>query len=266
MTVPGRVALFGSGETSASGRKIHDYLFRQLPAPVRVAILDTPAGFQPNAGLVAEKIKEFFERHLQNFAPRVEIVAARRRGGEYDPDDPAQVEPLLHADYLFAGPGSPTYAARHLAGTLALRHLVARHQQGATLSLASAAAIASGSHLLPVYEIFKAGADLHWQPGLDLFRPYGLDLAVVTHWNNREGGEELDTSRGYMGVERFERLIELLPDSTAVLGIDEHTACVLDFAAEQCLVLGQGGVTIRRGWREQTFPSAATFPFEALRR
>ena len=71
---------------------------------------------------------------------------------------------------------------------------------------ASAAAIAVNRHALPVYEIFKVGEDLHWKLGLDLFGQYGLDLTIVTQWNNREGGEELDTSHGFMGRARFERL------------------------------------------------------------
>jgi len=53
------------------------------------------------------------------------------------------------------------------------------------LIFASAAAIAVSRHALPVYEIFKVGEDLHWKLGLDLFGQYGLDLTIVTQWNNR---------------------------------------------------------------------------------
>jgi len=53
------------------------------------------------------------------------------------------------------------------------------------LIFASAAAIAVNRHALPVYEIFKVGEDLHWKLGLDLFGQYGLDLTIVTQWNNR---------------------------------------------------------------------------------
>lgn len=265
MPTPGLVALFGSGETSPSGRKVHDYLFQRLPKPVRVAILETPAGFQPNSALIAEKIKGFFVHHLQNFAPEVEIVPARRRGSAADPDDPTIVAPLWRADYLFAGPGSPTYFARHLLGTLALRALVERLRAGATLALASAAAVAAGTYVVPVYEIFKAGADLHWAEGLRLFEPYGARLVVVTHWNNREGGADLDTSRCYLGVERFERLVDLLPGPATILGIDEHSAVVIDLAEESCRVFGQGTVTVRHSREELTFPAGTTFPFELLR-
>ena len=40
---PGLVALFGSGETSPAGRRVHEYVFERLGRPVEVAILDTPA-------------------------------------------------------------------------------------------------------------------------------------------------------------------------------------------------------------------------------
>lgn len=261
----GRIALFGSGETSRRGRQVHAELLRAFAAPVTIAILETPAGFQPNVSVVSRKLREFFEHSLQNFEPRVQIVAARHRGGIFDPDAPDIVAPLLHADYIFAGPGSPTYTVRQLRGTLALDILCARHDAGATLTFASAAAIAFGRFCLPVYEIYKAGDDLHWQPGLNLFQRIGLDLTIMPHWNNTEGGSELDTSHCFVGQDRFRYLKRMLPPETTVLGIDEHTACVLDPDAQTGTVHGAGGVTILRG-PDQTFIAAGkTFPFSALR-
>src|SRR5579859_732734 len=229
MDTPGLIAFFGSGETSTQGRKIHDYLMCRLPAPVRVAILETPAGFQPNAEGVSLKIQQFLEKSLQNFQPQVQLIAARRKGSAYDPDDPGQLGGLADADYIFAGPGSPTYTARMLRDTLAWQMIQARHQAGAVLSFASAAAIAMGHWVLPVYEIYKVGADLGWEPGLDLLP--GRPLAIIPHWNNAEGGAGLDTSRCFMGAARFAQLQALLPPGTPVLGIDEHTACIVDLGA-----------------------------------
>ena len=126
-------------------------------------------------------------------------------------------------------------------------------------------ALAAGSHTLPVYEIFKVGADLHWARGLDLLAAHGLNLVVVPHWNNREGGPELDTSRCYIGTARFERLREQLPPSTVILGIDEHTACVLDLGANWAAVYGIGGVTILSGNDTLAYPAGESFPIAALR-
>jgi hypothetical protein len=157
------------------------------------------------------------------------------------------VEPVFGANYLMLGPGSPSYAVRQLADSLVWSALLARHRLGHPIVLASAAVIAASAWALPVYEIYKVGEDLHWKPGLDLFGPFGARLVFVPHWDNREGGADLDTSHCFMGTDRFARLLDLLPPDVTVVGIDESTALVVDFAARTCHVLGHGGVTIRRG-------------------
>jgi cyanophycinase-like exopeptidase len=260
------VALFGSGETARHGRRVHELLLAEYPKPVPVAIIETPAGFQPNAAVLSEKVRHFFEHNLQNFKPRVTIVSARHRDGPGGTDDPIIAERLADACYVFAGAGSPTYAARHLQGTRLWRAVGERLEAGATLALASAMALAVSTHTLPVYEIFKVGTDLHWTPGLDLLADHGLELAIMPHWNNAEGGAELDTGRCYMGSERFERLRAQLPETAVVLGIDEHTVCVLDLHAEHAIVHGAGGVTILNGSSTSSYAAGDRFPISALRR
>ncbi len=260
----GLVVLFGSGEIAPSSQKIHDWVMRQLSPPVKVAILETPAGFQPNSELVAGKMAEFITHSLQNHHPQVVMIPARRRGTPFSPDAPEIVSPLLRANYVFWGPGSPTYAVRQLRGSLAWQILVARHRLGAAMVMASAAAIASGAFTLPVYEIYKVGEDLHWEEGLDLLGVYGLSLAVVSHWDNTEGGAELDTRYGLMGEDRFQRLVSTLPAQVTVVGIDEHTALVMDLEAGECQVMGRGGVTLVRNGEEASFPTGQSFAISAL--
>ncbi len=260
----GLVVLLGSGETSASGRRAFDWLMSRIDRPIHVAILETPAGFQPNSDLVAGKVADFLRERLQNYRPEVTVIPARRRGTDLSPDDPAVVAPLLRANVLFMGPGSPTYTVRQLQGSLAWQTLLLRHRQGAAVVLASAATIAAGTWALPVYEIYKAGEDLHWQPGLDLFAACGLALVFVPHWDNKEGGAELDTSRCFMGQERFARLRALLNPAVTVVGIDEHTALVLDLAAQEFQVIGRGGVTVQRGGTARRFAPGVSFPFQEL--
>lgn len=276
MVEPGLIALLGSGETSSSGRKVFEFLFARRQVPVRVALLETPAGFQPNSALVAGKVGQFLEHSLQNYRPEISLVPARKRGlAGLDPDDPNVVEPLRNADVIFAGAGSPTYASRHLRGTLAHQLLVERQKAGTTLVFASAAAIAVGTWTMPVYEIFKVGDDHpSWVPGLDYFGPLGLDLAIVSHWNNHEGGKDLDTSHCFAGAERFAELATRLPSSTVVLGIDEHTACVFDLVARRVVVMGVGGATILRrkpgqtsesgGFGETVFAAGESFSLDEL--
>src|SRR3990167_7525104 len=38
---PGKIAVFGSGEMSPTGRRIHEYLIKNIPPPVNVALLET---------------------------------------------------------------------------------------------------------------------------------------------------------------------------------------------------------------------------------
>jgi hypothetical protein len=260
----GKIVLFGSGETSASGRAVHDRLMAELPPPVVVAILETPAGFQPNSEHVAGEVGEFMTARLQNYQPEVRIIPARKKGTPFSPDDPLLLKPLLDANYVFLGPGSPTYAARNLEGTLALEYVLERHRAGAVLCFASAATLAVGAKVLPVYEIFKAGSDLYWADGLNVFGAFGLELAIVPHWNNTDGGTHLDTSRCFMGQHRLEQLRQLLPASTVLLGIDEHTALIFDFQEGRGLVLGKGSVTIASNAGEKAYSTGASFALDEL--
>jgi cyanophycinase-like exopeptidase len=241
---PGPIVLFGSGETSPSGRKVFESVLRGLPKQPRLALLETPAGFELNSARVIGRVGQFLAQRLQNYQPQIEIVAARKRGTPFSPDDAQVVAPLLTADLIFMGPGSPTYAVRQLRDSLAWQYILARHRLGAALVLASAATIAISASALPVYEIYKVGEELHWKGGLNFFRAYGLDLIFVPHWNNSEGGEELDTRHCFMGEERFMRLMAMLPGDMTVVGLDEKTALLIDPESGQCQVIGAGGVTL----------------------
>jgi hypothetical protein len=260
----GRIALFGSGETSAAGQRVFETLARDLPAPLRIAILETPAGFEPNSEQVAGRVAEFIKLHLQNYKPQVDLVPARKKETPFSPDDPAIIQPMRQAEMIFLGPGSPTYATRQLQDSLAWFTLLARHRMGADIVMASAAAIAAGAKILPVYEIYKVGEDLHWRDGLNLFGAFGLALAFVPHWNNHEGGVELDTSRCFMGQERFRQLYAQLPPTVTVVGIDEHTALIFDFTAGRCSVFGLGEATVLRSGQAQRFRAGDEFLFQEL--
>ncbi len=264
----GALALFGSGETSSQGRKIHDYLMSNLTSapPVRVALLETPAGFQPNVDFVYSKIADFFEKSLQNFRPQVEYIRAWKRGAVQDPDSHDVVKALLDAQYIFSGPGSPTYAARNLRGTRALRYTIGRYKEGASIVLSSAAALAAGRYAMRVYEILKAGDDLGWDPGLSLLSELGLgvDPVIVPHWNNKEGGDGLDTNRCYVGKDRFAQLLEMLPEGVPVLGIDEHTACLLLPGSNAFKVMGAGEATVINGGETVTIQTGDSFPLALL--
>jgi cyanophycinase-like exopeptidase len=240
----GTIVIFGSGETSPSGRKAFDRLLRRLPKGAKIALLETPAGFELNSAQVIGRVGEFIGDKLQNYAPQTEVVRARRRGTPLSPDTEEIIAPLYQAEVIFMGPGSPSYAVRQLKGSLAWQALLASHRLGAAVVFASAAAAAVSQFSLPVYEIYKVGEELHWKEGLDFFGVYGLKLVIIPHWNNNDGGAELDTSRCFMGAPRFAALMEMLPEETTVVGVDEKTALLIDPASCICRVIGQGGVTL----------------------
>jgi cyanophycinase-like exopeptidase len=262
----GPVILFGSGETSASAQAIYYRLFTDLDSPIRLAVLETPAGFELNSAWVAGRVATFIEKRLRNFNPQTAVVPARKRDSEFSPDDPEILAPLLSSNVIYIGAGSPTYAVRQLQDTLAWHTLSARHRLGAALVIASASVLAAGALTIPVYEIYKVGDDVHWKAGLDLLGPYGLSLVFVPHWNNNDGGADLDTSRCFMGLPRFAQLLDLLPDTITVVGIDEHTALALDLNAQTCQVMGRGGVTLLRHGEERRFESDKdrSFPIAEL--
>jgi cyanophycinase-like exopeptidase len=260
-TSPGPVVMIGSGETSPASGIVFEKLAKRYNSPLRIAIMETPAGFELNSSRVAGRVGDFLANRLQNYNPVIDVIPARKKVGIFSPDNEAILEPLYSADLIFLGPGSPTYTTRQLEGSLAYEIIQARQRTGASLILASAATIAFGYRTMPVYEIFKAGMDLHWLPGLSFFRHFGLNLIIIPHWNNAEGGAELDTSRCFMGVERFEQLESMLEDEPDILGIDEHTSIWLDMESRKAWVLGKGKIHLIRNKTEQQFGSGQMVPF-----
>lgn len=266
MSIPsiGLIALLGSGETLPSSGKTHEYIARNLPDNPRIGILETPAGFELNAREVAGRIVEFLEVRLQNYSPQIFQIPARKKGTANSPDSLEIVRPLLNVDEILLGPGSPTYAVRQLQDSLLYEILKARHSRGSAVVLSSAATLAFSRFTIPVYEIYKVGEEVHWKDGLDFFGFLGFPLIVVPHWNNQDGGEELDTSRCYIGEGRFNQLVDMLPAETTILGIDDHTSVVLDFSLGKCLVLGNGSAHLLQNGTQVDYENGETFPLAAL--
>ena len=257
--MPGLLTLIGSGEVSAGMARVHRRLLALPGASARLAFLDTPAGFELGAEAIAARFQEYFQ---QRFGLPLGVAIHRRA------DDPAQaigaaLQALAGSSYILAGPGSPSYAARQWRESLVFRTVIDRWRAGAQLVFASSAAIAISAHALPVYEIYKVGQELHWVAGVDLLSPFGFNLAIVSHWDNAEGGTH-DTRACFMGLQRFERLRTLLPAETVVLGIDEHTACTIDLQAGTAEVQGKGGVSILSGDRHVRHEHGQTFVLAGL--
>ena len=91
-----------------------------------------------------------------------------------------------------------------------------------------------------------------------------ITAAVIPHWNNAEGGTH-DTRFCYMGEPRFSRLEKMLPPEALVIGLDEHTACIMDLQRDEAQVRGIGRVVVRTGTMEAAFAKGERFPLGLLR-
>ncbi|MFI6514677.1 hypothetical protein ACIBF1_03860 [Spirillospora sp. NPDC050679] len=234
------MVIMGSGETSPTMVNVHKDVARG-PA----VLLDTPYGFQENVADISARARAYFARSV---GLEVEVAP-----------DPAA---LRNASWIFSGPGSPTYALREWEGAVA--SALRDHVRGreATIVFASAAACTLGRFAVPVYEIYKVGADPHWVPGLDLLAEYGLDVVVIPHYDNAEGGTH-DTRYSYLGERRLRVMERELPEGTAVLGIDEHTAVLI--GERRVEVRGRGWMTVRRHGDSTAVPSGTVMELDELR-
>ncbi|MBX3031188.1 MAG: hypothetical protein KF809_13660 [Chloroflexi bacterium] len=258
--LPRVLAIMGSGETAPTMAKVHRQLVARLPQPVRGVVLDTPYGFQENADELTAKALGYFRHHIG-----VEMGLATLRGPTDDVlTRTTTLDRVRSASYLFAGPGSPTYALDVWRATELPGLVAERLARGGVVVFASAAALTLGSHTVPVYEIYKVGLDPAWRTGLDLLGPLGLPVAVIPHYDNAEGGTH-DTRFCYLGERRLRLLEAMLPTGTFVLGVDSHTALVLDLDAGTARVEGLGGVTVRAAGRSQRWAAGTVLSVADLR-
>ncbi len=253
------LVIMGSGETAPTMVKPHRALLDRLGDVAAVA-LDTPYGFQENADDISERTVRYFD---DSVGRRVRVLSWRTR----DLDTVAReraLTALRDAGWIFAGPGSPTYALRQWRDTPIPQILADRLRRGGAVIFASAAALTLGSHTIPVYEIYKVGAEPEWAEGMDLVRTAtGLPAVVIPHYDNAEGGHH-DTRFCYLGERRLSRMEAALPDDALILGVDEHTAVVLDIDAATASVLGNGTMTIRRKGHSTVYPTGSVVGFDVL--
>ena len=255
------IVLMGSGELTATMVEVHKELLGRFGAAAKAVFLDTPAGFQLNVDQISKKAQDYFQSHIgQSLA-----IASFRSHDTLSPFEAEQAyQTLREADFVLIGPGSPTYAVRQWQQSAIGQILSGRIREGACLVAASAAALTVGRFTLPVYEIYKVGQDLHWADGMDILKDFGFNLVVVPHWNNAEGGTH-DTRFCFMGEPRFRQLASLLPEDVAILGVDEHTACILDFENQEAVIKGIGQVTLQQAERRIVFETGDRFSLEVLR-
>jgi cyanophycinase-like exopeptidase len=249
----------GSGETAPTMVKTHRQLIARLANP-KAALLDTPYGFQENAPELALRAKEYFDVSINTNITPIGLT-------RIDNADPLALQQglnvLTDANYVFAGPGSPTYALRQWKNTQVPAILHHKLQTGGIVTFASAAALTIGTRTVPVYEVYKCGEDPYWLEGLNLLGDLGIPAAVIPHYNNAEGGHH-DTRFCYLGEARLQFLEAQLDQGEYVLGIDEHTGIVIDLDEGSATIVGNGVVTMRVRGESRTYSSGEVLSIATL--
>ena len=257
----GRIVLMGSGELTSTMVEVHKEILSSLGKTSKAVFLDTPAGFQLNADLLSKKASEYFQTRIRH-PLKIASFKSKETCTAFEAEKAYRT--LRESDFVLIGPGSPTYAVRQWLETPIPNILQSRIKEGGCLVAASAAALTVGCQTLPVYEIYKVGEHIHWAEGMNILGQFGLNLVVIPHWNNAEGGTH-DTRFCYMGEPRFRELESLLPDNISVLGLDEHTACIIDFGRDVFSIQGIGNITLRSQGKEIIFKKGDYFSLDFLR-
>lgn len=262
---PRLLVIIGSGEMAPQMGRVQRSVISALaaahdvPRPVRGTVVDTPYGFQENADALSAEALDFFGRRL---GLDVTLAAMPRSDGDLLTREAAYAR-IREAEFVFSGPGSPSYALSQWSQSEIPTLFAEKLIDGGALVVASAAALTLGRLTAPVYEIYKAGEDPYWLPGLDVLSAVGISAAVIPHWDNAEGTGH-DTRYCFLGRRRLEMLERELPTDVFLLGIDEHTALVIDLGAGRAAVRGRGSVTIRRHGEETVFASGHELPLTLL--
>ncbi|HTQ93225.1 MAG TPA: hypothetical protein VMK84_27400, partial [Streptosporangiaceae bacterium] len=115
------LAIIGSGETSPTMVTVHRELVSRLGlASPQAMVLATPYAFQENAADVSARTQRYFAdsvglrvRVAAGTSPDADPAMAPPLIAPDDEDEARQAAGIRAADWVFAGPGSPSYALAH---------------------------------------------------------------------------------------------------------------------------------------------------------
>jgi len=138
---------------------------------------------------------------------------------------------------------------RQLQGSLAWEIIRARHRLGATLYLLSRDHFV-GAWVLPVYEIYKVGEDVHTKEGLN-FLP-GLDwIYPLSRTGTMPRAAWISIPAGVLLEWNVSTVARAAALGSIIVGLDEHSGIIMDFEKGRCDVHGVSSVTLRKRmeWR-----------------
>ncbi len=258
--VIGSIAILGSGETSPNLVSVHRKLINNLEGELNAYMIDTPFGFQENADELVKKLKEFYKKSVEI---EIHLASFRDKKNINSINYFEMLEELSESNFIFAGPGSPSYASKTWFESkipdLFKNHII----KGGNAVFSSAAASTLGSKTLPVYEIYKVGLEPYWEKGLNILEIFNLNCTIIPHFNNKEGGSH-DTSYSYVGKRRMDTLLD--KEFTNIVGIDEHTALILNGKDNSFEVEGIGNVTVINHKEEKKFEKGKIYDLNDLKK
>jgi hypothetical protein len=257
----GVLAILGSGETAPGMTKVHRDIFARFTSLTAVN-LDTAYGFQLNVPQMSEKLEEYFKISLQATLTTLHFSSYEKAS---ELERTLFKQRVREANYVFAGPGSPTYALAQWSPLHFGDDLLSVLDGGGTLCFASAAALTLGAFTAPIYEVYKVGLEQpHWRDGLNVLAALGLNCVVIPHFDNNEGGN-YDTRFCYLGEPRLLELEGQLPEGVATLGVDEHTALIIDLSNDTVSVKGRSNGYWRHNGEVHVLANATTTSLDELR-
>jgi len=252
----GAIAILGSGETSPNLLSVHREMINRLKKVSNPLIVNSPFGFQENVNELSDKLAKFFNTSL-NIDTQ---ILSYKSPNEIDTVEYFKcLQRIDKSNFIFAGPGSPSYAIKIWANTEFPKSFKKVLENDGSLVFSSAAATTLGEYALPVYEIYKVGQDPYWINGLDILSAFGIKASVVPHFNNKEGGNH-DTRFCYMGEARFNNLRSQI--NSNIIGIDEHTGLIINGETSTGEVYGIGMVTLIKGEKKQQYSAGDTISFD----
>src|SRR2546421_9405751 len=154
------LCLMGSGETAPPMASVHADLMRRVDSPPgRAVMLDTPYGFQENADEISARARAYFR---VNVGHPLEVASLRDQESA-DPVALARLHDQLgDARYIFAGPGSPSYALRQWRGNQVTQPIASHLARGGWAPLPPAAAPVPCRVALPPVERYKVWGPPPW--------------------------------------------------------------------------------------------------------
>lgn len=238
-TIPGALALVGSGEYTDAMNHADAYLLETLggPAAARVVLLPTASGLEPGS---PERWNEMGRQHFASLGVadiRPTMILDRAAAA-----DPAQLDLLRGGTFFYFSGGSPGQITEVLRDTPAWDIIRAAYEAGAALAGCSAGAMALGGQTISLRRALS-GMPMSPVATQSLF----VDaLGIVPHLITFP---HFDRMAGFVGQQAFDNLLASIPPNRTALGVDEDTALVRvayhgSDASSRWRVMGRQTVTL----------------------